>query len=123
MALVTCPECGKPDVSSTATSCPYCGYNLKRHFDGSEAMAAQVSEQVEVIKQQQAATAAKAKKSHPLLTMLLLAIGIWILVMILWNNMPSRKYKYTCYYCGKGIDAYYLHDNHYTCYSCHKLLE
>lgn len=28
MALIKCPECGK-EVSSEATSCPYCGYPIK----------------------------------------------------------------------------------------------
>ena len=29
MALVKCPECGRENVSSTAKSCPGCGYNIK----------------------------------------------------------------------------------------------
>ena len=32
MALTNCPECGK-EVSSTAESCPNCGYGVKKHFD------------------------------------------------------------------------------------------
>lgn len=33
MALINCPECGKADVSSTATQCPKCGYNIREHFE------------------------------------------------------------------------------------------
>jgi len=34
MALVNCPECGK-EVSSTAESCPNCGYGVREHFSNS----------------------------------------------------------------------------------------
>lgn len=33
MALINCPECGKSDVSSNATQCPKCGYNIREHFE------------------------------------------------------------------------------------------
>lgn len=33
MALVKCPECGRENVSSTAKSCPGCGYNIKEYFE------------------------------------------------------------------------------------------
>ena len=33
MALTTCPECGKENVSDSAVSCPECGYAIKDHFD------------------------------------------------------------------------------------------
>lgn len=33
MALVKCPECGRENVSDSATSCPNCGYNIKEHYD------------------------------------------------------------------------------------------
>lgn len=33
MALVKCPECGRENVSSVATACPSCGYNIKGHFE------------------------------------------------------------------------------------------
>lgn len=32
MALVKCPECGREGVSSSAESCPNCGFNLREHF-------------------------------------------------------------------------------------------
>ena len=33
MALVKCPECGKENVSSTATACPQCGFNIKEYYE------------------------------------------------------------------------------------------
>ena len=33
MALIKCPECGKENVSDSATACPSCGYGIKEHFD------------------------------------------------------------------------------------------
>ena len=38
MALVKCPECGKENVSDTATSCPDCGYNIKLYYDSYKAL-------------------------------------------------------------------------------------
>jgi ribosomal protein L37E len=31
MALITCPECGKENLSSSAASCPNCGFDLKAY--------------------------------------------------------------------------------------------
>jgi len=33
MSLITCPECGKTNVSSTAQSCPDCGFNIKEYVN------------------------------------------------------------------------------------------
>lgn len=33
MALISCPKCGREDVSDSALSCPECGYNIKAHFE------------------------------------------------------------------------------------------
>lgn len=33
MALETCPECGRENVSDSAEVCPNCGYGIKKHFD------------------------------------------------------------------------------------------
>lgn len=32
MALIKCPECGRENVSDTATSCPGCGFNIREYF-------------------------------------------------------------------------------------------
>lgn len=36
MALVKCPECGKENVSSTASACPQCGFNIKEYYEDLE---------------------------------------------------------------------------------------
>ena len=36
MALIECPECGRENVSSTAKSCPGCGYNVKEYYENYE---------------------------------------------------------------------------------------
>ena len=36
MALVKCPECGRENVSSTAKSCPGCGYNIKTYYESQQ---------------------------------------------------------------------------------------
>lgn len=36
MALVTCPECGQENVSSSAAACPKCGFDLRTHFQNIE---------------------------------------------------------------------------------------
>lgn len=33
MALINCPECGKENISDSASSCPSCGYCVKEHFE------------------------------------------------------------------------------------------
>lgn len=33
MALIKCPECGKENISDSATTCPFCGYGIKEHFE------------------------------------------------------------------------------------------
>lgn len=32
MALISCPECGKSNISDTAECCPECGYSIREHF-------------------------------------------------------------------------------------------
>lgn len=33
LALITCPECGRENVSDTAIACPGCGYAIREHFE------------------------------------------------------------------------------------------
>ena len=33
LALITCPECGRQNVSDTAIACPECGYAIREHFE------------------------------------------------------------------------------------------
>lgn len=32
MGLITCPECGRQNVSEYAEACPSCGFNVKQNF-------------------------------------------------------------------------------------------
>lgn len=32
MALITCPECGRNNVSDSAEACPVCGHGIREHF-------------------------------------------------------------------------------------------
>ena len=36
MALITCPECGRENVSDSAKACPGCGFQIYDHFHGAE---------------------------------------------------------------------------------------
>lgn len=53
MALIKCPECGRENVSSTAESCPNCGYGIKAHFERIEKQKAE-----QIIQKQKEATRA-----------------------------------------------------------------
>lgn len=33
MALIQCPECGRDNISDSATACPSCGFNVKQYVD------------------------------------------------------------------------------------------
>ena len=33
MALISCPECGKQNISDTALACPQCGFAVKKHTE------------------------------------------------------------------------------------------
>lgn len=33
MALITCPECGRDNVSDSAIACPGCGFGIKEYYD------------------------------------------------------------------------------------------
>ena len=32
MSLIKCPECGRENVSDTATACPNCGFNISNYY-------------------------------------------------------------------------------------------
>ena len=48
MALVTCPECGKQNVSDAASACPECGFPIKTHFEKIRAEEARKKKAAEV---------------------------------------------------------------------------
>jgi SAM-dependent methyltransferase len=41
MSLVRCPECGREKVSSTASSCPSCGFDLRAYFEANPSALAE----------------------------------------------------------------------------------
>lgn len=47
MALIKCPECGRENVSSSAVSCPGCGYGISAHFE-----AIRAAEEAERLKEE-----------------------------------------------------------------------
>lgn len=49
MALIKCPECNK-EVSSSAVSCPHCGYEIKEYYDNKIAEE-QIKKEEEIKKQ------------------------------------------------------------------------
>lgn len=53
MALITCPECGRNNVSDTAENCPECGFAIKQHFENLEQQKIQeekIQEETEKLK-------------------------------------------------------------------------
>lgn len=46
MALITCPECGRERVSSTADACPGCGFGIKKYFESEQIREDLVEEKV-----------------------------------------------------------------------------
>lgn len=48
MALVKCPECGRENVSSTAKSCPGCGYNIKTYYETEQEKASNTAAPVKI---------------------------------------------------------------------------
>lgn len=46
MALITCPECGRERVSSTADACPGCGFGIKKHIESEQDIDDFVDEKV-----------------------------------------------------------------------------
>ena len=43
MALVKCPECGRDNVSDTASACPDCGFDIKTYYENKRKVEAQKS--------------------------------------------------------------------------------
>lgn len=63
MSLINCPECGK-EISASAEICPNCGFPIKKHLNTTK-------EKSIVVKKEPA-----PKKSHPLLTVLIVFLVI-----------------------------------------------
>ena len=85
MALVDCPECGK-EVSSTAESCPNCGFNVKEHF--LTIKNAEIQNQNEIIRQEKRQN--NIKKLKIIVPILILIIG-GSLGIIINNHILSKR--------------------------------
>lgn len=85
MALVKCPECGKENVSSTATACPQCGFNIKKYYEDIEKKkkVEKIQKDVKEIPSQAKKINISIFKSHkkvfiPIICALLIVISLFI---------------------------------------------
>lgn len=95
MALVKCPECGKENVSSTASACPQCGFNIKKYYGDIEK-----KEKIEKIQKEIKDIPSQAKKINintfkfhkkifiPIICALLVAISLFIKLSFFNNQYP-----------------------------------
>lgn len=58
MSLITCPECGRENVSDSAISCPNCGFNIKEYYCSQADIQAKEAEK---IRQEEARKSMEAK--------------------------------------------------------------
>ncbi len=87
MALITCPECGKENVSDTAISCPSCGYNIKKY------VAIKQAEEERKKQEEIKANRPKMPKKQKLLIALsvVLVIAIFTTSIIVSNAIKTKK--------------------------------
>lgn len=102
MALVKCPECGKENVSSTATACPQCGFNIKKHYEGIEKKekAEKLQNNIKDLPNQAKTLSSLYKKINtdffkarkkifiPIICILLIAISLIIKINFFTNKYP-----------------------------------
>lgn len=86
MALIKCPECDK-EVSSTAESCPNCGYAVKKHFDDIE------NAKREAEKQQQLALRREKRNSTLKIVLPIIIIAIFIVTGFSINHFVLSQRK------------------------------
>lgn len=95
MALVKCPECGKENVSSTATACPQCGFNIKKYYEDieKEKKVEKIQKDVKEIPSQAKKINIGIFKSHkkvfiPIICALLIVISLFIKLGFFNNEYP-----------------------------------
>ena len=91
MALIKCPECGK-EVSTAATSCPHCGYPLKRtQGNHTQEIYPKPKNPSWVL-----AWKTKAKKTRWTWSLLFLSsiIGLTISLILMFNDRYKNSYSY-----------------------------
>ena len=106
MALVNCPECGK-EVSSTAESCPNCGYGVREHFFNIE--------YAEIIKRNEAIHQKKRKRN---IRILIIAIPAFILLISISLGIIINNYilsKRTVFNTRSEMIAYLAKYNNWEC--------
>lgn len=67
MALIKCPECGRENVSDTATSCPQCGFNISKYFsENNYTVDEKSSEEIDSVSFSDTHRTSSKKRSIPL---------------------------------------------------------
>lgn len=94
MALITCPECGKENVSDSATSCPQCGYNIQAHFNKIKMSEDQKQREIEKQEARDNNKLLQAGKKHKKLLTVLASIAIIIiLILSVFRITASNPFK------------------------------
>lgn len=92
MALIKCPECGRENVSDTATSCPSCGYNILKHMEA-QRQSANEKEHDNAIELQKGKFSDSDKKPKRKWVYIIIAVIILFFLAILIRNDIAQKQK------------------------------
>lgn len=105
MALVKCPECGKENVSSTATACPQCGFNIKEYYEDierkekNEKRHAEIEKNIKNISDQAASLKKDFKfnksflKNHKKVSVVVLCVLILLIGFVVKSILPNHQYS------------------------------
>lgn len=86
MSLVTCPECGRKNVSDSAEACPECGYGIKKHFE-SVNEAEEKARKKDFRRQRRTELFTKGKKKFLILAVIIAAVMVLALIVFtVYNN-------------------------------------
>lgn len=104
MALVTCPECGRENVSDSAESCPNCGYGIKSHFE--KVRTAQRKKEIHELKLQNVAMPDEPKKMNVAYWLAIFG-GIGALCWFIFSPMMGiLMLVFVCWMCYEGSKQY-----------------
>lgn len=99
MALITCPECGKKNVSDTAEACPKCGYGIKKHFEeiNAEDIDNKESQIVQEISSEENNSSSEnsggsAHKSLLMAGIIILSILLIVIIKMISDNSVQKDY-------------------------------
>lgn len=107
MGLVRCPECGRDNVSDTATACPNCGFNIKDYYNSrdlnqdtkenhTEEQSIEFDAKQNVEENSQAGKQKKSKKSviiTAIVLLVLFAAGVSVGAIYATKTKYSREQK------------------------------